>query len=142
MIDLSWSIDQIKRIAQLSLTFPRRSWTVLFDFGPDSGQLDDLRDDDDYLEPDDSLEPDGSAPYQGSSDSDNEDGSEDLPDIIIQLQEKLLNGYTLPVCPSEAPLQHTQHARSPEAELMDVRLIPGYVRVCWGSYCHISILCC
>jgi hypothetical protein len=75
------------------------------DYGSDSGQQDYLSDDDDR-----SLEPDGIASDQamsGSSDGDDGNGNEDLPDIIIQLQKKLLKGYTLPLSSPEAPSQHT-----------------------------------
>ncbi len=70
------------------------------DFGSDSDRQDDLSGDDDSSEPDDS------ASYQATSGSPY-GGNEGLPDIIIQLQKKLLKGYTLPPCPSEAPLEHT-----------------------------------
>jgi hypothetical protein len=63
------------------------------DFGSDSGSLG-------YLDEDDgSLEPDGSDSGDGSGDN-------NLPEIITQLQDQLLKGYTLPPCPTQAPRQH------------------------------------
>ncbi|KAH9074891.1 hypothetical protein EDB83DRAFT_2312377 [Lactarius deliciosus] len=43
---------------------------------------------------DGSLEPNDSALYVGN---------DTLPDAVIQLQNQLLNGYTLPPCPTAAP---------------------------------------
>jgi hypothetical protein len=65
------------------------------DFASDDGLFDDLDEDGGFLEPDDS------AP------TDSGDGSSvgNLPEIIAQLQQKLLRGYTLPPEPAQNPRQ-------------------------------------
>src|ERR1700761_6919628 len=40
-----------------------------------------------------------------SSDSDYQSSDGDIPDVVLQLQKELLNGYTLPHCPDEDPQQ-------------------------------------
>jgi hypothetical protein len=76
------------------------------DSGSDSGQGDYLDSDED----DGSLEPDDLASYQSSyapSGSDSGNHGDDVPDVIIQLRKQLLKGYTLPPCPTLAPVQPT-----------------------------------
>lgn len=74
------------------------------DAGSSSSQLGFLDDDDGFLEPDYSA-PDKAAHVPSGGDGRSVD--DNLPEIIIQLQNQLLKGYTLPSCPDVAPLQHT-----------------------------------
>ncbi len=74
------------------------------DAGSSSSQLGFLDDDDGFLEPDYSA-PDKAAHVPSGGDGRSVD--DNLLEIIIQLQNQLLKGYTLPSCPDVAPLQHT-----------------------------------
>jgi hypothetical protein len=76
----------------------------ILDGGPDSGS--DSGQDDDLDEDDGPLEPDDSASY-GPSGSGSGDHGGNVPEFVIQLQKQLLNGYTLPPCPTQAPVRPT-----------------------------------
>ena len=74
--------------------------------GPDADQMENLGVDDGSLEsgglPDDSAFYEAlHEPPSGGNNSGN------LPEIIIRLQKQLLKGYTLPPCPTLAPVKHT-----------------------------------
>jgi len=68
------------------------------DSGSDPGQGDDLDEDDDLALPQSSYGPSGSGGgyYDGN-----------VPDFVVQLQKQLLNGYTLPPHPTQAPARPT-----------------------------------
>ena len=76
------------------------------DFGGDNGSLEPCG------LPDDSAQYE--APYEPPSGGGN---SGNLPEIIIQLQKQLLKGYTLPPCPTQAPVHHTLS----EAEILSLK---------------------
>jgi hypothetical protein len=70
------------------------------DFGSNSGSSDEQDADDGFSEPDND-----NFDLYGPTESGDGSGDGNLPEIITQLQQKLLRGYTLPPCPSEAPPQ-------------------------------------
>ena len=74
--------------------------------GSESGQLDEPDDYDGFL-PDDLATYESYQGVYGSSSSGVGIHDGDLPHVIIRLKEQLLNGYTLPPCPTEPPLQRT-----------------------------------
>lgn len=71
------------------------------DFGADPGSEDELYGDDGFSEPEDFV----SEGFPDIEDASGGSGHGNLPEFVTQLQEQLLDGYTLPPCPTQAPSQ-------------------------------------